>query len=128
MTRLLQIYFVLIILPIVVVASHQLLQEKESGRKACILSELNPIVYWASWWSFFLLLSVAFGVVLGVAFWAVAFYDASVWLIMVFFFLISLSAFTLVWAIQALCQSKHQSALIFIFVFFMLLAPYSLVD
>ena len=68
MTRLLQIYFVLIILPIVVVASHQLLQEKESGRKACILSELNPIVYWASWWSFFLLLSVAFGVVLGVAF------------------------------------------------------------
>lgn len=134
MTRLLQVYFVLLTLPLVVVMSHQLLAEKASGLKERILladgasSQVSPLVYWASWWAFFILLSVATSVTLGVAFWAVAFYDASVWLIVTYFFLVSLSCYSLVWAVQALCFSRHQSALIFTFVFFMLIAPYSLID
>ena len=75
-----------------------------------------------------MVLSLSLGIVMGVAFWAVAFYDASVWLIIAFFSLANLSAFSLVWAIQPLCFSRHQSAIIFIFVFLVLLAPNSLID
>ena len=60
---------------------------------------VNPFVYWTSWWVFFILLSVALAIVMGITFWAVAFYDASIWLVIYFFFLANLSAFTLVWSI-----------------------------
>jgi len=90
--------------------------------------DVSPTTYWAAWWTFLLMLCLLLSVTLGVAFWAAVFYDANVWLIIAFFFLVCLSAFTLVWALQPLCFSTHQSALVFIFAFLFLLAPHALID
>ena len=74
MIRIIQIYLVLIVIPVVVVMSHQVLEEKESGVKKKILATgVNYIVYWASWWAFFSILSVVLAVVIGLSFWAIAF-------------------------------------------------------
>ena len=86
--------------------SHQVLSEKESGFKAQLYAAgVSPITYWISWWIIFILLSAAVAITLGFVFWAVAFSDASLWLIITFFFFVTLSAFALVWAIQPLCFS-----------------------
>ena len=106
-----------------------MLSEKESGFKAQLYQAgVSAVTYWASWWIIFIMLSGALAITLGVAFWAVAFYDASLWLIITFFFLVSLSAFTLVWALQPLCFSAHQSTLTIMFAFLILLAPHALID
>ena len=128
-TRVLQIYFVLILIPLIIIMSHQVLLEKESGLKAQILaSGVSPLTYWASWWVFFLVISCLTGLVLGVAFWIAVFYDASIFLVVLFFCLVCLSSLALVWAVQAVCFSTHQSALLMTFFFFMLLAPHALID
>ena len=57
------------------------------------------MLYWVSWWVFFIILASVLAIVMGFTFWAVAFYDASLGLIITFFFLVSLSTFTLVWAL-----------------------------
>ena len=92
----------------IIVMSHRVLSEKESGFKAQLYAAgVSSITYWTSWWILFILLSGALAITLGLAFWAVAFYDASLWLIITFFFFVTLSAFSLVWAIQPLCFSAH---------------------
>ena len=128
-TRVLQIYFVLILIPLIIIMSHQVLQEKQSGLKAKILeSGVSPLTYWISWWIFFLFISCLTGAVLGVAWKISVFYDASTSLVVSFFCLVCFSSLTLVWAVQPLCYSTHQSALLMTFCFFMLLAPHALID
>ena len=94
------VYYALMVLPVIVIMSNQLLKEKQSGIKLKIyLSGINPMLYWASWWIFFIILAIVLAIVMGFTFWAVAFYDASLSLIITFFFLVNLSTFTLVWAL-----------------------------
>ena len=107
-SRLTQIYYVLCIIPVIVVISNHLLLDKETGLKERIrLAGGDLVTYWAAWWLFAVSLSVILGIVLGFGFWIVVFYDAQLLLIIVFFFLVTLSAFAVVFAAQAPCFTRH---------------------
>ena len=85
-------------------------------------------MYWAAWWIYALVMSVLLGAVLAFAFWIAAFYDANVTLLICFFFLVNLSVFSVVFAMQAVCFTRHQGVLFLTFVFLVMLSPHSVIE
>ena len=77
-----------------------MLVEKESGVKQRVLEAgVHPVIHALSWWIFFTVEAMLHAILIGMTFWSVAYYDASGWLIVLYFFLANFSILTLVWAL-----------------------------